>query len=373
MATRADAHIYPDRHMPPQEPPKDEREPTPDERNAMRAYLQRTEVRLSTLHRIAIAFVSGAGLMILFPLVLKDEITALLRVFIAFTLDQIPLFASSEQIIALVMLLALTFPVALSVVLPLYALYLLLKDIIHFYFTIYTPGFPATLHTPSFVLSGITFSPDESAEMKKRIYAYQYNPNAINFMIPFSAEKREMYFDETIDNTNGEIIPRSRHWQHLQQTGALPDDADWRMVEHFNTAFGLARTLDRKLVEEVATTEASMVRHVLYLRRLVIRYVSALLMFIWTTFVAFIMIPFLQEERLPTFLIMGIGYTIWAIFGLPIMHLPMHWIYRHRKGQVDNRHIDRQMSVLERQMTKFGYVAIALSVIGLALSVIIYS
>jgi hypothetical protein len=89
--------------------------------------------------------------------------------------------------------------------------------------------------------------------------------------------------------------------------------------------------------------------------------------------VAFIMIPFLQEARLPTFLIMGIGYTIWACLGLPIMHLPMQWIYRHRKGQVDNRHIDRQMTVLERQMTKFGYAAIVLSVIGLALSVMIYA
>lgn len=39
----------------------------PDARNAMRAFLQRSEVRLSTMHRIANAFLSGAGLLVLFP------------------------------------------------------------------------------------------------------------------------------------------------------------------------------------------------------------------------------------------------------------------------------------------------------------------
>lgn len=48
----------------------------------MRAYLQRTEVRLSTLYRITVSFASGEGLMILFPLFIKDEITGVLGVFI---------------------------------------------------------------------------------------------------------------------------------------------------------------------------------------------------------------------------------------------------------------------------------------------------
>jgi hypothetical protein len=356
--------------LPPIEEP---REPTTDERNAMRAYLQRTEVRLSTLHRIAIAFVSGAGLLILFPIFLKDEVTAILRVFVEFGVRGLPSLNATDTPIAGIMVLALAFPFLLTSLIPLYGMYLLLKDIVHFYFTIYTPGFPGSLFTPSFVLSGITFSPDESEEMKRRVYAYQYNPNAINFMIPFSAEKRAVYLEETLRNTNGEVIPKSRQWEHLQAEGVLPRDANRELVEHFNVGFGLARTLDRRLVEEVATTEASMVRHVLYLRRLVIRYVGTLISFIWTTLVSFFMIPFIQEPQVPTFLYMAITYVIWAAFVLPFIRLPVHWIYRHRHGQVDKRHIDRQMMVFEERVAPYIYGAIVSSLIGLVCAVLIYT
>lgn len=37
-----------------------------------RSYLQRAEVRLSTMHRIASAFLGGAGLTILFPFLFRD-------------------------------------------------------------------------------------------------------------------------------------------------------------------------------------------------------------------------------------------------------------------------------------------------------------
>lgn len=338
----------------------------------MRAYLQRTEVRLSTLHRIAVAFISGAGLLFLFPIFLKDEFASILRVFIDFAIIVMPVVNAADQWVAALMLLCLLYPFLLSATIPLYALYLVLKDVIHFYFTIYSPGFPGSLFTPSFVLSGITFSPDEAPEMKRQVFVHQYSRSTTNFMIPFSAEKRELYFDETIQNTNGDIIPRTRRWELLQELGGLPPDTDRRSVEHFNTALGLARTLDRNLVEEVATAEASMVRHVLYLRRLVLRYITTLLMFIWTTVVAFAMLPFLQEEKLPIFLIMGIGYLIWSLFVLPIMYLPNNWIYRHRHDQINRNHIDRQLTMLEQHMKKFCYLAIPLSLLGFMFAIIHY-
>lgn len=37
-----------------------------------RAFLQRGEVRLSTMHRVASAFLGGAGLLFLFPLFTRD-------------------------------------------------------------------------------------------------------------------------------------------------------------------------------------------------------------------------------------------------------------------------------------------------------------
>src|SRR5690606_8520058 len=51
---------------------------TTDERNAMRAFLQRSEVRISTIHRVAVGFLSGAGLLFLFPVFLKDGVLTLI-------------------------------------------------------------------------------------------------------------------------------------------------------------------------------------------------------------------------------------------------------------------------------------------------------
>jgi len=44
--------------------PDDRATVSPDERAAMRAYLQRCEVRLSTVHRVATALLSGAGILV---------------------------------------------------------------------------------------------------------------------------------------------------------------------------------------------------------------------------------------------------------------------------------------------------------------------
>jgi hypothetical protein len=52
---------------------------TVDDRSAARAFLQRIEVRLSTLHRVATALLSGAGLMVLLPAMARDSIVSVLR------------------------------------------------------------------------------------------------------------------------------------------------------------------------------------------------------------------------------------------------------------------------------------------------------
>src|SRR5690349_11344215 len=42
------------------------------DRDELRAFLQRGEVRLSTMHRIAGVFLNGAGLLFLIPILVKD-------------------------------------------------------------------------------------------------------------------------------------------------------------------------------------------------------------------------------------------------------------------------------------------------------------
>src|SRR5437870_4023402 len=118
---------------------------TEGDHHAMRAYLQRAEVRLSTMHRVASAFLGGAGLLILFPVFFGGVISGLLRSFLGPPPGVLPLISS--------FLLAATF--CISVATPLYALYLLLRDLVHFYFVGHSPGFPSKLFNPRFVLSGI--------------------------------------------------------------------------------------------------------------------------------------------------------------------------------------------------------------------------
>lgn len=346
---------------------------TESERNAMRAYLQRAEVRLSTLHRVAVTFISGAGLLVLFPTFLKEEISVVIRVFITNSTDRFPALGAAEPLLFSLMFIFLLYPFVLSLCIPIYALYLLLKDIVHFYFSIYSPGFATNVFTPSFALFGITFSPDESENVKRQVLEYQYRRDAVNFAIPFSAEKRELYFNETIANTDGEIIPRSRRLDVLEKYGITPKDEEHRhRIDHLNTALGLARTIDRDLVQEVAAQEVSLARHVLYLRRMVLRYMKTLLMFIWTTVVSFVMLPFLQEATMPTFLVFSIGFLIWSLLVMPIMQIPVQWIYRHKKGNWDKTHIDRQLTVLEQQVARLVYLAVLTSSAALAISLIAY-
>ena len=344
---------------------------TESERNAMRSYLQRAEVRLSTLHRIATAFIGGAGLLILLPVFFKEEIVVIIRIFLTESVKFAADFSGSQHIAVLILFVCLLYVFILSLAIPVYSLYLMLKDLIHFYFTIYTPGFPSDLVTPSFALSGINFSPDESEQAKRKILEYQYSHfSTVNFAIPFSPEKRKLYLDEIIRGTQGDILPATRGWEAIKES--LPPDTKRETADRLSAAFGLARSLDRQLVEEVATSEVSLVRHILYLRRLVLRYMKTLLMFIWTTAITFVVLPFVQADHMPIFFCMAIGYTIWSLLVLRIMRLPLGWIYRHLHGVPDESHIDQQLIILESQIWRFCQVAIVASLIALVISALLY-
>lgn len=346
---------------------------TEAERNAMRAYIQRCEVRLSTLHRIATAFIGGAGLLLLIPIFLRDVVEGVIQVWLVTAEFHFRHFGPSAAVIlTLFMYAALFYPFFLSLAIPVYGMYQLLKDIVHFYFTLYMPDFPHNLLNPTFALTGVAFSTDESPRVKRAVMRYQYAPHQMDYMIPFSEGRRELYFDAIERETHGDIIPKSRRMERLKEIDALPEGCDERAVEQFNVALGIARSLDRTLVEEVAISEMAVVRHVMYLRRLVLRYVRVLLMFLWTTIISFVMIPFLNDARFPTFLVLGVGYVIWSLSVMRLLHLPLQWIYRHRDGDESPHHIDAQLIRMERRIRPFANVAIVASVLGLMLALFAY-
>jgi len=355
------------------EPQADEQPSVTDaERNAMRTYLQRSEVRLSTLHRIATAFISGAGLLLLIPVFFKDAIDSIISIVIAQAANLFPHLGIQGVLVTGVAYIVIFYPLILSLSIPLYGVYLLLKDMVHFYFTIYAPGFSENLLNPTFALTGIMFSRDESPQGKREAMRYQYESTQMGFMIPFSQERRELYFDSIIEKTHGDIIPDSRNLEKLLAEGVLPENFDEKNVRRFNAALGIARSLDRTLAEEVAITEMSLVRHVLYLRRLVLRYVKTLLMFIWTTVVSFIMLPFLKDERFPTMIVLALGYLIWSLAVMRIIRWPLNWIYRHRHESINFDQVDPQLTFMEESIRKFCDLSIIASSIGLIVATAAY-
>ncbi|MBZ0284689.1 MAG: hypothetical protein K8L97_28385 [Anaerolineae bacterium] len=345
---------------------------TEPERNAMRAYLQRCEVRLSTLHRVGQAFFGGAGLLVLIPVFFKDAVDSLIIALLTQTTNQFREFGSLGLIMTGVLFLCILYPLLLSLTIPLYGVYLLLKDIIHFYFTIYTPGFSENLINPTFALTGVLFSVDESPTAKQEIMRYQYAATQMGFMIPFSQERQELYFDTIIEKTKGEIIPESRRIERLKELDVLPPDYNNDKVDHFNAALGIARSLDRTLVHEVAVTEMALVRHVLYLRRLVLRYVKTLLMFIWTTVISFMMLPLLRDGRFPVLLIMSLAYLVWSLAVTRLMDWPLHWIYRHRRQGLPTDQVDPQLTHMQNRVEKFAYLSIGTSLLAVLLSGLAY-
>lgn len=91
----------------------------------MRAFLQRSEVRLSTIHRVAQALLGGSALILLMPLFLRDAFPKMMTILIS-------LYDSHQSVVSTV---ALGIAAALVILLPVPAIYLLVGDLLAFYFT----------------------------------------------------------------------------------------------------------------------------------------------------------------------------------------------------------------------------------------------
>src|SRR2546421_12600595 len=79
-----------------------------------RAYLQRGETRLSTLHRVAGAFLGGAGLLTLLPVLFRETFSTLFASIVFLDVPLFPQVRSVERWITLV-------PIVASLLLPLWA------------------------------------------------------------------------------------------------------------------------------------------------------------------------------------------------------------------------------------------------------------
>jgi len=382
-------------------PPKTDEQ----ERNAMRAFLQRTEVRLSTMHRVAVGFLSGAGLLFLFPAFLKDAVLSLVKELLTYV-PTLPANSGLNGTVAVIAVyLFVLYPFVLSLSIPAWALVLLLKDIVRFYFMGHAPGFPEEHFNPRFILTGIAFSNDESEAAKTRILAHQYSSDLMNFVISFDDEKAA-YYGKLIDKPRRMIVPRTRRLPRLIERGVIEnttnkpleqlDDDDiltvhapdlhgqgdversraLKEIDRFNAALGLSGFLDRPLYEEVAKQEVSLVRHSLHLRKMVLRYFQAVMILLWTSLVSFMLLPLLQDpqKRFPELIVFAVGYFIWSILTPFVVQMPVYWLALYSRRDIRRkalRHLHRTdgLEQFENMTRILCYIAIVTSAIAIVLSV----
>lgn len=294
-------------------------QPNPDINAGMRAYLQRAEVRLSTMHRVAGAFLSGAGLLILLPAFLRDVFSGILQALLNFDGFYIFVLLSCLCVV---------------IVLPVYGLYLLFRDLVEFYFVNEHPGWDSDRFFPRFVLSGVSIAKDEYTD-KESVTEILQRESYRNFVVSDNDEDYD-YFSRIAARHGVGVIPPGR-------TAFIGGGADERRDTALWTAYGLTGTNDLELVEEVAKTEASLARHAFLLRRLVLRYAKALLLFVMTTLVMIVIYALLYSDNyadvlLTQLIILLAGFQVWSALAPWTVRLPIHWIWTRssrRKTQSD--------------------------------------
>ncbi|MFN8052324.1 MAG: hypothetical protein U0Q22_12840 [Acidimicrobiales bacterium] len=344
----------------------DERPPIGDvvsdeeSRAAMRGFLQRAEVRLSTVHRVGQALLGGSALVLLLPLFIRDGFPKLTTL----------LLASYDARQNWVVIAGIAFAALISVALPVSAIYLLVGDLLGFYFTSNTFGAPGagdggdrrTVFNPRFILPGLGFNNDE---LNPRTQALLDDGRSDEWtkalLVPRSPDD---------DGWRARFDARTADvWGTVAAEGVAGDDE--RLRQAFRLA-GLHR--DRTLAHDVARTEALLAKHVLSIRIVVLRYSKALLLLIATT-VATLAASGVVEQALhadPTnghfadgfpyrysFLV-ALIYVVWAPVAARSVTAPLRIIQRHTPGV--GRHAD---VYLDKVLTRFESATVLLTLLVL--------
>ncbi len=334
-----------------------------DDEARMTTFLQRSEVRLSTMHRIGGLFLNGAGLLFVLPIFFRDtflDVVNLTR-YNASPWSHYPLF----------LLLLIT------VAVPALAMFFLLRDLVDFYFvgqpTNEAPNGGGSSFNLRFVLSALampTTSSDSAvpdAAKSTVIEEQRQDLATLEFVIPSLLDSPEHY-QRMLDESARTIIPPQRR-------DACRNDA---RLSRLYAAFGMAGLGDHTLVNEVARTEAALARHVLSLRRLVLRYLKALLVLLWTIGVFLVSSKWVSvaphvvgaaEPHDPRVtLALAAGFFIWSAVTPLVVRFPVRWIHGKASGTLGHDGIFR-----DRDLVSFELKVIVLSVCAFAIASVLLS
>lgn len=315
----------------------------PNADTVLRGYLQRAEVRLSTMHRIAGAFLGGAGLLLLLPAFLREALVQIWGVIN----HGAALLAADQGLPMVASQFALSLPVIIAYLIPVSALWLLLQDLTLFYFSANIPknvtlgAIDEPAFHPRFALTAIPFCDDEASGTKKVLRGIQFGSALKHFVLPHA--QRDKKWLKALANTEEgrQVALPDDQW-----LATCPDDGDRPAMR---MAFGLAGAYNRNLTAEVAKAELSLIRHNLNLRRLVLRYMKALLTLVWTTLVSFVVLAWLHDEA-PDRQVVAVvgGFLGWAVLAPWIVRAPLRWIYREYDQNAADATSDPHLAKFER-------------------------
>lgn len=319
-----------------------------ESRAAMRGFLQRCEVRLSTIHRVAQALLGGSALVLLLPLFVRDGFPKMTTL----------LVSSYDAGQSWVVIIGIGVAAAVSVILPVVAIYLLVGDLLGFYFTSNTFGAPGAGHrtpnrsqfNPRFVIPGLGFNNDELNDRTRALLDEGREDEWTRaLLVPRSLD--DSGWRDRFDTRTYET------WGTIAAEGA-EGDGD-RLRQSFRLA-GLNR--DRTLANDVARTEALLAKHVLSIRIAVLRYSKALLLLIATT-VATLAASGIVEEALHAdpsggrflegfpyryLFLVALVYVFWAPWAARSVTAPLRLIQRHTPGVGEHQDVYR-----DRLLTQF--------------------
>lgn len=280
-----------------------------DERAAMRAFLQRCEVRLSTMHRVATALLSGAGILVLLPAVERDSIIQVMRSLLTGELTW-PRALSAAAI-------------AMSILLSLAALWLVIVELTRFYFHanhvahIGPDGMPVEVFTPRFTLTGLRLPADElGADTDAEYDAVHTSTSNVRLLVAGN------------DRARAKIDRQVSAYPGLVDPALAAVDADRARAE---ALFELAASRRRTLVEEVSKVEYGMVRHMVRLQVIILRYVKALLVIVATTLAAFVCAAAVSGDAVLSIADqrwIAATMALWAPTVVLVVASPVRWLDR---------------------------------------------
>lgn len=291
------------------------------------------------MHRVATALLSGAGILVLLPAVERDSFLQVLRSLLAG-----PIPASRALLAA---------AVVLSIGLALAVLWFVVVELTRFYFhanhIVHADG---EVFTPRFTLTGLRLPDDELGAASDTTYQTSHSsPANVSLLVPSNRRGRER------------IDRQLTAYPGLVTTLTSDNSSSTTDTERAEGLFELAASRRRPLAEEVVKVEYGIVRHMLRLQVVVLRYVKALLVVVATSVATFVCAAAVNGQATataPEQRWIAATMVIWAPTVAVLVTSPVRWLENLLRTEGAGQtalHNDSELTQVERIAIRIAAVA----------------